>query len=93
MKLTTKEQTALKAITQNALDEMGGSNANDLHDDNYSWFNLKDITNRTEFNDHEASGLISSLAEKGLICDTGEASNFPWIMTEEGINVAHAYAY
>lgn len=85
MELTIKEQKAFQAIVDNALEGMGGNEPKDLHDDNYSWFKRQDITERTGFNKHEASGLMASLMEKGLIY---EADTPLWAMTEEGIDVA-----
>lgn len=83
--LTDKEKTALKGIIEEALDNMGGKEPKDLHNDNYSWFSRRDLTARTGFSKHEAAGLMSSLADKGIIC---EEDNQLWVLTTKGINTA-----
>ncbi len=86
MKLTDKETKALKAIAQNGLDSMGGNTPKDLHDDNFSWFDLEDMIDTGLFsNKHEASGLISALNEKGLI---GQESKNEWFLSDTGIDIA-----
>ena len=67
LELTEKETAAFKAIIENALEGMCGEEPKDLHHDNFSWFDRMDISERTGFGKHEASGLMSSLASKGLI--------------------------
>ncbi len=83
IELSDKEQTAFKAILDNALENMGGKEPIDLHMDNHSWFDLLDIMNRTSFTDRQVSGLMSSLNDKGLIHDYDG-----WAMTDEGVDVA-----
>ena len=75
------------AITENALVNMGGSEPKDLFDDNYSWFDRSDISDKTGFNKHEASGLMSTLNEKKLIFDY-EDDGTGWCMTNYGITFA-----
>lgn len=70
MTLTQKEQIAIRAIAENGLDNMGGSEPKDLHNDNFSWFDIKDLMLLTSFNRFECAGLISALDQKGLIGDS-----------------------
>lgn len=86
--LTLNEQKVLKALVDNGLENMGGKSPEDLLEDNFSWFYVKDITDRTSFNKHEASGYISSLAEKGMVMDDGDDDDplaAEWYVTEKGI--------
>ena len=88
MTLTENERIVLKALVDNGLENMGGKVPEDLLDDNFSWFYLSDITERTNFNKNEAAGYISSLNEKGLIIedDNGDPKAAHWFVTEDGIN-------
>lgn len=85
MKLTSKEQDFLLAVTKRSLYNMGGKLPNDLHDDNFSWFQRKDFP---QFDKYEAAGLMSSLDKKGLI---QEEDRNDWAMTHLGIDVAQKY--
>ena len=90
MKLSKKETKAFKAIVDNALEGMGGKEPRELLDDNYSWFERKDVSDRAGFNKNEAAGLISALDKKDLIMaedDKGRDDDM-WFMTEKGINLA-----
>lgn len=82
MQLTNKEETVFIAIYKNALDNMGGKIAADLAYDNFSWFNCKDIVELTGMSKHEASGVMSSLDEKGLIAAFDPPE---WGITDKGI--------
>jgi len=88
MLLTEKEEKALIAITEEALENMGGEEPNDLHEDNFSWFNRSVISTRTCFSNHVAAGLMSSLEEKGLIFHSEPDHEFGWCLEEEGIDKA-----
>jgi len=90
MNMTDKETAALKAIAEEALDGISGLEPKDLHEDNFSWFNRTTISERTGFDKHTASGLMSSLEGKGLICHSDVDSEFGWVLTEEGIDVAQS---
>ena len=85
MKLTEKETKAFKAIMVQALRQMGGDEPKDLLDDNYSWFNEKDLTD-DGFGKHQAAGLMSSLNEKGLIENYDPSHEFGWVISDKGIN-------
>jgi predicted transcriptional regulator len=88
MNLTEKETKALKALVQDGLNTMGGTEPTDLLEDNMTWFNRKSLSKATGFSKHEASGLMSSLEEKGLICIGNEPDQeYPNFVTEEGINL------
>ena len=87
MKLTHNERIVFKAAIDNALHSMGGTNAMQLIADNFSWFNIKDLTRRTTFNRHECAGYISSLREKGLIEDN-EGDGTGWMIPETSIYIA-----
>lgn len=86
MKLTEKETKGFKEIIKDALDGMGGSQPKDLHEDNYSWHNHTMIQ-RAGYSENQSKGILSALLDKGLIAwsDDGE---FPYTVTEEGIDVA-----
>lgn len=88
MNLTTKEKTALLAIAQNGLEGMGGDEPKDLFQDNYSWFDRQELTERTKMSQHEASGIMSALDKKGLIAMHDPADGM-WALTEAGIETAH----
>ena len=84
IELTEKETKAFKAIIDNAVAETGHRGVAYLLEDNFSWFDRKDIS-KAGFSKFEASGLMSSLSEKGLIY---EADPPLWALTEEGIQFA-----
>lgn len=90
--LTKKETDAFKAVIDNALENMGGSEPKSLHNDNFSWFDLREIIERTEYNRNEAAGLMSALSDKGLIADYGdpESGKATWHVTTKGIDQAQA---
>lgn len=81
--LTEKEIAALKAIGDNGLSNMGGKVYADLLDDNFSWFDVKDIMRLAGFSREQASGLMSALDAKGLI---SEEEKNDWALTDKGIN-------
>jgi len=85
--LTEKEAKAIKQIATEGLDDMGGSEPKDLHDDNMSWFNRSTIS-AAGFSKHEAAGLMSSLEEKGLIQNFDPSHRYGWALTDEGIDAA-----
>lgn len=87
MNLTQKETNALKAITRNGLEGMGGTEPKDLYDDNYSWFDSTDLVNILGISQAEARGIMSALNEKDLIFDY-EGDGSGWCLTENGIHEA-----
>ena len=86
IELTEKETKAFKAIVDNAVAETGHRGVAYLLEDNFSWFDRKDIS-KAGFSKFEASGLMSSLSEKGL-ADEADEYNKLWALTEEGIQFA-----
>ena len=91
MKLTNGEKVVLKALIENGLEGMGGRVTQDLLEDNYSWFSVSDIVERTKYNKHQATGFMSSLSEKGILIDTEvglELDEVTWCITDDGIQVA-----
>lgn len=87
IELTEKEIKAFRAIVDNAMEACmsHGSTPKDLHKDNYSWFDRQTITERTGFSKHEASGLMSSLDDKNLICEYDDGE---WAISDYGIDIA-----
>ncbi len=84
--LTDKEGKVFQAIVDNALGAMGGRVPKDLFEDNFSWFDRSDISERTDFGKHVISGVISALDKKGLISKSDTPGE--WFLTDEGIQVA-----
>ncbi len=84
MKLTIKESNSLKAITKNALDQMGGKQPKDLFEDNFSWFDREDISKETGYSRNEAAGIMAALEKKGLIVKDDN----DWCLTDKGIEIA-----
>jgi len=94
---TTLEFDVLRAITENALDAMGGNTAQDLITDNFSWFTLKDISKLLpNLKKSQISGVIGSLTKKGLISeDTGNADPkaASLFLSTVGINTAISFNF
>ena len=82
MKLTSKERKGLQAIVEMGLKGMGGKTPIDLLEDNFSWFKRSDLSEKTGFNKHETSGIMSALYKKGLIVGPDQGD---WALTDNGI--------
>ena len=85
MNLTEKEFDAFKAIVANAYEAMGGKCAQNLREDNFSWFDADTLMERLSINAQEAGGVMGSLQDKGLVLDYDDESG-DWCITEAGID-------
>ena len=84
--LTEKEIKALVAIAKEA--DGGHKCAQDLKDDNCSWFDRQTIMG-AGFSSEAAKGLMSSLETKGMIFNYEPSSHCGWILTDLGIDTAY----
>ena len=90
MKLTKKEFEGLQAIIKTGLGAICGSKAEELLEDNMTWFDCQDIVKKTSLSKHQASGVMSALAEKGITMDM-EGDGTGWCLSQEGVEAAVRY--
>lgn len=87
--LTAKESAALKAFIVEGVGCTGAVTARKLIEDNMTFLDPVELSYHLKVSIHEAGRLITSLAEKGMISDTGEPlperRHNAWLATDEGI--------
>jgi len=95
--LSPKEAAATLTIAELGLSVMGGASAQDLHQDNMSWFNQGDLVDALGISSMAARGLMTFLNRKGIAVDNGKQGQKVdgkdldrWSLSEHGINVAEA---
>jgi hypothetical protein len=91
MTLTDKEQAALNFLARN--NGCGATTKTELHDDNFTWFNVNDLMDGLGLSRHEAAGIMSALDAKTLAIDfeAGASVRYnrdTWVLTTRGINAS-----
>lgn len=89
IELTEKENAFMSAHLKLANEGCNAKDVEDLIGDNYSWANLKDLSEKTGFNKYQIAGLVSSLSEKGVIQIDSDEKNLlvietSWLETLDG---------
>jgi hypothetical protein len=89
--LTDKEQAALNFLARN--NGCGAKTKAALHDDNFSWFNIRDLMEGLSLSRHEAAGIMSALDAKGLANDAEAGAKVrydrdSWSLTDKGIDAS-----
>lgn len=85
-KLTTKEKSAIVAISKHAVKSMGGKQPSDLLEDNFSWFRTSDIAPLLKVSIQAANGVLSGLDKKQMISRSDKKGE--WAFNDTGINEA-----
>jgi len=75
LNLTEKETTMLKLFVQEGINCCGfeGMVAEHLKEDNMTWMNANDLQEEMGLSKQAIGGIMGSLSDKGLICDSGES--------------------
>ena len=86
MKLTEKEISVLTTAI-----EVNTTVANADEGDFFSFFYPSEIVHRTSFSKEQVAGVLSSLSEKGLICEEGSKntniSDTEWSVLWEAVEI------
>ena len=73
-------------MLKTGLEQMGGSKAEDLLDDNFSWNHFEEIKGNTEFAENSIKGILGSLIKKSLVGKETEDNKTCYFLEEKGIN-------
>lgn len=100
MNITEMEMQAIKVAGDEGCGCNGAETAEELKQDNMTWFTAKDLMAALGWNGQQAGAIMASLQEKGLANDSGEAmidgmsttkAGFTeWTLTEAGIDAYFA---
>ena len=87
--LTEKETSMIVAFIREGIDCNSAKTAEQLLNDNMTWMSATDLCDTLGWNKQEVGGVMSALAEKGLIIDSGEsardARDTDWYASDEAI--------
>ena len=92
--LTNKEIEVLKFWISETMNCMGGTNAEEVLDDNMSLIFPSEISKHTSLNKRSVGGVLASLSQKGFAFEgdmrdfDSFAGQFEWWLTEEGVHKA-----
>jgi hypothetical protein len=94
--ITEMEMLAINVAGDEGCACNGAETAEELKDDNMTWFTAKDLMRELGWNGQQAGAIMASLQEKGLASDSGEAmvdgmsttkaGYTDWTLTDAGID-------
>ena len=74
LNLTNKESEMVSAFVQAGIDINGATEATHLIEDNMTYCNANDLHEDLGWNKQEIGGVMSSLLDKCMICDTEDSA-------------------